>query len=119
MLLHRGANLLTPQGPIGFPDDLWARQTTTLRSMDRAMYLDSDFERRTPGCSNRWPVRVHDDLLRWRTVDKYPAGDTWITDWATGRPRTDADYIVCTHIQVVYTGVNLTSPDACAQTTFS
>jgi hypothetical protein len=27
--------------------------------------------------------------------------------------------IVCTHIQVVYSGVNITSPSTCAQTTFS
>jgi hypothetical protein len=30
-----------------------------------------------------------------------------------------ADVIACAHIQVVYAGVNITSPDACAQTTFS
>ncbi len=51
-------------------------------------------------------------------VEKYQIhGNTWTTDWATGQPKLDADYIVCTHIQVVYAGVNLTSPDACAQTT--
>jgi hypothetical protein len=26
---------------------------------------------------------------------------------------------VCTHMQVVYTGVNITSPSTCAQTSFS
>ena len=31
------ANLRTPEGPIGFPDDLWARQTTTVRTMDRTV----------------------------------------------------------------------------------
>jgi hypothetical protein len=46
-------------------------------------------------------------------------GNAWPTDWSTGQPRTDSDFIVCTHIQVVYAGVNLTSPDACAQTAFS
>ena len=39
--------------------------------------------------------------------------------WQTGQPKTDADYIVCSHIQVVYNGVNITTPDACAQTTYS
>jgi hypothetical protein len=29
------ANLLTPDGPTGFPGDTWARQTITLRSSDR------------------------------------------------------------------------------------
>ncbi len=29
------ADLLTPDGPIGFPGDTWARQTITLRSSDR------------------------------------------------------------------------------------
>ena len=53
-------------------------------------------------------------------VEKYRlVGDTRTIDWATGLPKTDADYIVCAHIQVVYAGVNLTSPDACAQTTYS
>ena len=33
------ANLLTPDGPIGFPGDLWARQTTTVRTMDRTIFL--------------------------------------------------------------------------------
>ena len=33
--------------------------------------------------------------------------------------QTDADYIVCAFIQVVYGGVNLTTPTACAQTTYS
>ena len=56
------------------------------------------------------PVEIHDDLLRRRTVEKYRLhGNTWPTDWATGQPKLDADYIVCTHIQVVYAGVNLTT----------
>lgn len=41
------------------------------------------------------------------------------TDWSTGQPRTDERVIVCTHIQVVYSGVNITSPSTCAQTAFS
>ena len=32
---------------------------------------------------------------------------------------TGVNVIACTHIQVVYPGVNLTSPGTCAQTTFS
>jgi len=37
----------------------------------------------------------------------------------TGQPRTDVPVIVCTHIQVVYSGVNITSPSTCAQANFS
>jgi hypothetical protein len=50
-----------------------------------------------------------------------PAGSDLLgsTDWQTLQPRTDVNVIVCTHIQVVYTGVNITSPATCAETTFS
>ncbi|MGZ4584334.1 MAG: hypothetical protein ACXVYI_08245, partial [Mycobacterium sp.] len=37
----------------------------------------------------------------------------------TGQPKTDNNVIACTHVQVVYPGVNITSPSTCAQTTFS
>ena len=40
-------------------------------------------------------------------------------DARTGQPRTDVPLIVCAHIQAVYSGVNLTTPDACAQAAFS
>ena len=33
-------------------------------------------------------------------------------------PATGADFIACSQIQVVYGGVNLTTPTACAQTRF-
>ncbi|MGZ8802910.1 MAG: hypothetical protein ACXWZL_09955 [Mycobacterium sp.] len=115
------ANLLTPQGPIGFPNDLWARQTTTLRSMDRNVYLDSSFvAENTRMFKSIGPVEFTTIYFGGGPVEKYQLrGTTWPTDWATGQPKLDADYIVCSHIQVVYAGVNLTSPDACAQTTFS
>ena len=52
--------------------------------------------------------------------DKYQTtGRIDSTDWSTGQPKTDVNVIVCTHIQVVYPGVNITSPSTCAQTTFS
>ena len=92
---HAAANLRSPEGPTGFPPDLWARQTTTLRSSDRTVYGEGPVENyQINGYSNT-------------------------TDWATGRPKTDADYIVCAQIQVVYSGVNVTSPSTCAQTTYS
>ena len=46
-------------------------------------------------------------------------GDSVPTDWSTGQPNTHATFIACSQIQVVYGGVNLTTPTACAQTTFS
>ena len=46
-------------------------------------------------------------------------GDSVPTDWSTGQPTTRANFIACSVIQVVYGGVNLTTPTACAQTTFS
>ena len=45
-------------------------------------------------------------------------GDTVPTEWRTGLPATEADFIACSQIQVVYGGVNLTTPTACAQTRF-
>ena len=45
-------------------------------------------------------------------------GNARTVDWETGQPKTDADFIACAYIQVVYGGVNLTSPTACAQTTY-
>jgi hypothetical protein len=114
------ANLRLPEGPVGFPNDLWARQTTTLRSMDRDLYLDSDFNApNTRMFKSIGPVEFTTIYFGGGPVEKYQLrGNTRTIDWATGQPRTDADYIVCTHIQVVYSGVNLTSPDACAQTTY-
>ena len=39
-------------------------------------------------------------------------------DVSTGQPRTQANSIACSDIQVVYSGVNLTTPTACATTRF-
>ena len=41
------------------------------------------------------------------------------TSWRTGQPSLDVNVIACTHIQVVYSGVNITSPSTCAQANFS
>lgn len=115
------ANLRTPEGRTGFPPDLWARQTTTVRSSDRMVYLDSDVTApNTQMFKSIGPVEFTTIYFGSGPVEKYQiAGNSRTVDWATGQPRTDTDYIVCTHIQVVYAGVNLTSPDACAQTTYS
>ncbi|BBY26159.1 hypothetical protein [Mycolicibacterium sediminis] len=111
------ANLIGPDGPLPLPGDFYGRQSTTLRSMDRDMYLDSDFN----GQNTRMFKSITDNEFATVFFGPGPAvlnGNTRTVDWATGRPKTDADYIVCAHIQVVYSGVNLTSPDACAQTTY-
>ncbi|HXL60429.1 MAG TPA: hypothetical protein VN959_07105, partial [Mycobacterium sp.] len=34
------ANLLTPDGATGFPDDAWARQTITVRSSNRNVWQE-------------------------------------------------------------------------------
>ncbi|MGV0715179.1 hypothetical protein ABQE93_07230 [Mycolicibacterium sp. XJ662] len=115
------ANLLGPQGITGFPGDLWARQTTTLRTMDRSVYVDAK--------SDAPNTRMFKSLtdMEFTTIyfgggppEKFRLhGQTWPVDIRTGTPRTDVPLIVCAHIQVVYAGVNLTSPDACAQAPFS
>lgn len=114
------ANLLTPDGPTGFPPQFYARQNTTLRSMDRMVYLDSDFN----APNTRMFKSINDVEFSTVYFDGGPpekftlVGNTRTTDWATGRPKLDADYIACSYIQVVYANINLTSPTACAQTTY-
>ena len=52
--------------------------------------------------------------------DKYQTtGRIDSTDWRTGQPRLDVNVIMCTHIQVVYSGVNIASPSTCAQANFA
>jgi hypothetical protein len=118
---NTSANLRVPEGPIGFPPDLWARQTTTVRTSHRDVWPESDFDApNTRMFKGIREVEFTTIYFGGGPVEKFQFhGNTWPTDWRTGQPRTDSDLIVCTHIQVVYTGVNLTSPDACAQTTFS
>lgn len=116
-----GANLRTPEGPAGFPSGLWARQTTEIRSNSRVAYLDahatSQFERvhKEGGVDTITTVYFGDG-----PPDKYQT--TGVIDsvsWQTGQPMTNITVYVCTHMQVVYPGVNLTSPSTCAVTNFS
>ncbi len=117
-----GADMRTPDGGVtGFPPGLWARQSTETRSSNRLAYLDTH--------ANGQFERVHKEMGsdEITTVyfgdgppDKYQTtGRIDSTDWSTGQPKTDSNVILCTHIQVVYSGVNITSPSTCAQTTFS
>lgn len=116
-----GTNLRTPDGPAGFPPSLWARQTTEIRSSNRLVYLDahatSQFERvfKEGGTDTITTVYFGEG-----PPDKYQTtGIINAVSWSTGQPVTNANVIVCTHMQVVYSGVNLTSPSTCAQTNFS
>ncbi|CAM4104497.1 hypothetical protein MB901379_04456 [Mycobacterium basiliense] len=116
-----GANLRTPDGPAGFPPGLWARQTTEIRSSNRLAYLDahatSQFERVMKAGGSDVITTVY---FGEGPPDKYQTtGVIDSTSWSTGQPMTNVNVIVCTHMQVVYPGVNLTSPSTCAQTTFS
>jgi hypothetical protein len=130
------ANLLTPNGPTGFPGDTWARQTITLRSSDRNVWQEAHYSapsgmpRETKGANHdnvlsrmlksMRDVEISVTYFGGGPIERFQVdGDSMPTDWSTGQPATRADFIACTHIQVVYAGVNLTSPDACAQTTFS
>jgi len=114
------ANLLTPDGPTGFPAQFYAKQNTTLRSTDRLVYLDSDFNApNTRMFKSVGPVEFSTVYFDGGPPEKFTVvGNTRTTDWNTGQPKTDADYIVCSYIQVVYANVNLTTPTACARTTY-
>lgn len=116
------ADLRTPDAVTGFPPDLWARQTTEVRPSNRLAYLDVHVTdppwnrvQKTGGQAVSTTIYLGDG-----PPDKYQTiGTIDSTDWQSGQPRTNETVIVCTHIQVIYTGVNLTSPSTCAQTTFS
>ncbi len=120
-LFNTRANLLRPEGPVGFPGDLWARQTTTLRTMDRSVYLNFDFDApNTRSFKSLTDVEFTTIYFGGGPPEKFQfRGNAWPVDWSTGQPRTDTSIIVCSHIQVVYAGVNITSPDACAWTSFN
>ena len=130
-----GANLMTPEGPTGFPDGLWARQTVTLRSSSRDVGQEAGFSA-PAGAPRETKGGNHDGVLSKMfkglnvveitavyngagPIERFQiAGDSAPTDWTTGRPATGADFIVCTSIQVVYGGHNVTSPSTCSQTRF-
>ena len=116
-----GTNLRTPDGPAGFPPSLWARQTTEIRSTSRTAYLDahatSQFERVQKEGGKDVITTVY---FGEGPPDKYQTtGVIDSTSWSTGQPMTNVNVIVCTFTQVVYSGVNLTTPSTCAQTNFA
>jgi hypothetical protein len=105
----------------GFPNDLWARQTTTLRSSNRLNYLETQVVAQNTRVFKAGGKReITTIYFGGGPPDKYfVSGQIQPTNWQTGQPMLAADVIVCAEIQVVYTGVNITSPTTCAQTTFS
>ena len=130
------ANLLTPQGPTGFPGDTWARQTITLRSNSRDAWQEASYSapsgnpRETKGANHENVlskmyrainnVEISVTYFGGGPIERFKVdGDSVPTDWATGHPDTKSAFYACSQIQVVYGGVNLTTPTACAQTTFS
>ena len=130
------ANLLTAGTPDGFPQDTWARQTITLRSSVRDVWQEAQYSA-PAGMPRESKGANHDNVLSklYKAVDTvqisvtyfgggpmdrfHVDGDTVPTDWSSGRPALGAQLIVCSDIQVVYGGVNLSVPTACAQTAFS
>jgi hypothetical protein len=130
------ANLTTPDGPTGFPGDTWARQTITIRSSSRDVWQEASYSapsgnpREVKGANHENVlskmykainnVEISITYFGGGPIERFKAdGDSVPTGWATGRPNTQAAFFACSQIQVVYGGVNLTTPSACAQTTFS
>jgi hypothetical protein len=130
------ANLLTPDGPTGFPGDTWARQTITLRSPDREVWQEAEYSapsgnpREVKGANHDnvlskmykavTSVEISETYFGGGPIERFQVdGDSMPTNWETGQPSTKAAFFACSQIQVVYGGVNLTTPSACAQTTFS
>jgi len=129
------ASLLTPSGPTGFPGDTWARQTVTLRSSDRDVWQQAWYSAPS-GNPRELKGANHQNVLSkmYRSLNDVELsityfgggdiarftsdGDSVPTQWRNGLPATGADFIACSQIQVVYSGVNLTTPTACAQTRF-
>ena len=117
-----GADRRTGDAVDGFPHDLWSRQSTDIRSMDRTLYLDvhatAQYDRvfKEGGNDNVTTIYMGEGPLeKYQTTGRIDA-----TDWHTGQSRYQcARVIMCTHIQVVYGGNNITSPSTCAQANFS
>jgi len=130
------ADLLVGGAPTGFPGDTWARQTITLRSSSRDVYQQAQYSAPS-GTPPETKGANHDNVLSkyYKAIDQAEISVTYFggggmerfrvdgtsmpTDWHSGRPATNANFIACSQIQIVYGGVNLTTPTACAQTTFS
>lgn len=117
-----GVQLQTPDGMVGFPQQLWARQSTEVRSSKRSAYLDvhADGGPFTKVFKEGGTAVIQTIYNGAGPPEKYQTnGIIDVFEYATGQPKTDANVIVCAHVQVVYPGVSLTTAPTCAQTTFS
>lgn len=130
------ANLLTPDGPIGFPGDAWARQTVTLRSNDRDTWQEVVYSAPS-GAPREVKGANHDNVLskQLKSLNVVEISATYFGGggmerfridgtsvplrWSDGRPSTEAMFYACSTIRVVYGGVNLSTPQACAKVNFS
>lgn len=130
------ANLLTPNGPIGFPGDAWARQTITLRSNDRDTWQEAEYSAPS-GMPREVKGANHANVLSKQLksinsteisatyfgggpIERFRIDGTSIPlNWANGQVSLGPTFIACSNIRVVYGGVNLTTPTACAQVKFS
>ncbi|OBB06245.1 hypothetical protein A5662_10200 [Mycobacteriaceae bacterium 1482268.1] len=130
------ADLLTPEGPTGFPGDTWARQTITLRSNSRDAWQEASYSapsgnpREVKGSNHENVlskmykatnnVEISITYFGGGPIERFQAdGESTPISWNDGRTDTKSVFYACSQIQVVYSGVNLTTPTACAQTTFS
>lgn len=112
------ADLLTPDGTTGFPSDFYGKQNTTIRSTNRMVYMDADFD----AANTRMFKSISDtEFATVYFAGNAPVmrGDARTVQFQTGQPDTDAGFIACAYIQVVFGGINLTTPTACAQTTYA
>ena len=105
----------------GFPNDLWSRQTTTIRSSNRLNYLETQVVAQNTRVFKAGGKReITTIFFGGGPPEKYfISGQIQPTNWQTGQPMMNADVVACAEIQVVYSGVNITSPSTCAETTFS
>lgn len=129
------ANLLSPNGATGFPGDTWARQTISLRSSNKDIWQEVAYSA-PAGMPREVKGANHDNVLskQLKSINKAEItatyfgggpierftidGDAQPINWVNGQPDPSADLIVCSVIQVVRGGANVTTPPACAQTGF-
>src|ERR1700739_1922855 len=116
-----GADRRGGDGGTGFPHHLWAPQSTTgrpsrpLGSLGGHATAQYDRVNKDGGSDEVTTIYMGEGPLeKYQTVGRIDS-----TSWRTGQPSLDVNVIACTHIQVVYSGVNITSPSTCAQANFS
>src|SRR6478735_1069177 len=104
---NTAADLLTPEGPTGFPGDTWARQTITLRSLDRQVWQEAGYSAPS-GNPREVKGANHDNVLSKMfkavtnveisvtyfgggPIERFQAdGDSQPINWGNGQPNTQA-----------------------------